>query len=391
MNASGEARSRPRAGARRVVTRLAVLCLSTSVWVGAAELLLRRFAPVDEVVFELDPRRLYRPLPGARTLEMPPPGSRASPVDWRFDSRGLRGEELGPKRAGVQRVLVLGDSFIHARETPLAETFTARLQDELQRAGRPVESLNAGVAGYGPDQTLLRFEEEVDALAVDVVVFAVCAHNDLDDPFRNGIFALSESGELVEREPGIDPRYAERYERKRALAARPMLVRWLSHLLMEQPEHAGPTHAQREAWRVASRAYAEFLGEAPADTSSEALDALAVARAKIALFERLLARLQAGCLARDIDFAVVVIPSSYDIVDPDPPSVSNARTGGATNRAIASVARKLGVPCLDLYPPFWERADEPLYLGAGEIHWSARGQAFAAALVAEFLTSSATQ
>lgn len=391
MNAGGAPESSGRARARRVVTRLAVLCVSTIVWLGAAELLLRRYAPVDEVVFELDPRRLYRPLPGARTLEMPPAGSRASPVEWQFDSRGLRGPETLPKRADVRRVVVFGDSFVHARETPLAQTFVVRLQSALQRAGRAVETINAGVAGYGPDQTLLRFEDEVDALAPDVVVFAVCAHNDLDDPFRNGIFSLSEHGELVERAPGIDPRYAERYDRKRALAARPMIVRWLSHLLASPAEPAGPTHAQREAWRSASRAYAAALGGAAADMNAEAgangaeLDALAVAREKLALFERVLARFQAGCLARHIEFALVVIPSTYDIVDPDPPSASSANTGGATNRAIASVARQLGVPCLDLYDAFWEHADEPLYLGAGEIHWSARGQALAAQLTAEFL------
>lgn len=376
----------PAARSRKTWLRVAIVCASTILWLGAGELLVRRFAPIDELVFELDPRRLYRPLPGARTLEVPPAGSRATPVLWQFNAHGLRGPELAARDPRTKRVLVLGDSFVHARETPLADTFVVRLAEAMRRNGQAVETLNAGVAGYGPDQSLLRFEQEVDALAPDVVVLALCAHNDLDDPLRNGIFALSESGELVERAPGIDARYAERQERKRAIAARPMLARWLSHLLASTEADDRLGGAQRDAWRVASRAYAALVAGAP-DTSMDAnaRDALVVARAKVALLEQLLARFRSGCSARNIAFAIVVIPSSYDIVDPDPPGPESDGVGGAIDRAIDAVARKLGIPCLDLYDAFWEHADEPLYLGASEIHWSARGQALAAELTAEFL------
>lgn len=62
--------------------------------------------------------------------------------------------------------------------------------------------INAGTSGYGPDQNLLRLEDEIPVLKPDIVVFQVFADNDFDDMIRNKIFEIRD-GRLVRRHPQI--------------------------------------------------------------------------------------------------------------------------------------------------------------------------------------------
>ena len=121
-----------------------------------------------------------------------PPGSRGDfvgprpwPIEFRtsisINSLGLRGPEVSPLPPGGKRVLVLGDSMVAAFEVPYEETFTALLQTSLtERLGAQVQVVNAGVRGYGTDQSYLYFRERGRALAPDLVVF-FHSGNDLTD------------------------------------------------------------------------------------------------------------------------------------------------------------------------------------------------------------------
>src|SRR5439155_6628510 len=60
-----------------------------------------------------------------------------------------------------------------------------------------IEVINAGVDGFGPDQSLLRFEQEVDVYQPDIVVFHIFADNDFGDIIRNRLFDVDPSGALV--------------------------------------------------------------------------------------------------------------------------------------------------------------------------------------------------
>ena len=94
--------------------------------------------------------------------------------------------------------LVYGDSFVEADYTAQPETFAKRLEARLASAlGRSVEGVNAGVNGYGPDQALVRFEDEAARLRPALAVVVVYAGNDFGDVLRNRLFRL-EDGRLVE-------------------------------------------------------------------------------------------------------------------------------------------------------------------------------------------------
>ncbi len=136
-------------------------------------------------------------------------GPRPWPVEFsnpvRINSLGLRGPELAPRGDGELRVLVSGDSLVAGFEVSYPETFTALLQEELsRRLGRVVAVLNAGVRGYGTDQSYLYYRERLSQLEPDLVVFFASTNDPLNNvtvhrmrrPFGKGVFRLSEGGDL---------------------------------------------------------------------------------------------------------------------------------------------------------------------------------------------------
>ena len=86
------------------------------------------------------------------------------------NSRGLRGtREYGIARTpGVARILFVGDSYTFGFNSADEDMFSRILERDLLPGW---EAPNLGVSGYGPDQTLLRYERDGRAYGADVVVF----------------------------------------------------------------------------------------------------------------------------------------------------------------------------------------------------------------------------
>ncbi len=113
-------------------------------------------------------------------------GPRPFPIEYRtwieINSLGLRGPEIGPKPEGGYRILVLGDSLVAAFEVEQAETVVAQTERRLRKRYRvPIEVINAGVRGYGTDQSYLYFRERGWQLEPDLVVFS----HSRNDPLNN--------------------------------------------------------------------------------------------------------------------------------------------------------------------------------------------------------------
>ncbi len=390
--------------------RLFVLAVSLVAWSVVAEILLRRFYPIGALYFQPDAQRYYKPLERARTVNLPIPGSGAPQVVWSFNSQGFRGDELEPKSPPVRRIAVYGDSFVHARETRLEDTFVERLEQELARGGRRVETVNAGVIGYGPDQSMLRFESEVDWLAPDVVVLAICTHNDFRELALTQLFRVGPDGALVESYSTGDPGYVERHraylakqERQRENTSSFALVRLVKHVLGLAPVGATPEATDQTLlaseirdWRLSSASIARAAAEPPPDPKTlvdappDKAGSIDLARKELALLTRVLARFRDRCAAREIPFVLVAIPCKFDLVDfpslelGEPPADYRASTMTDT---CVRVAEDLGIPCLDLFAPFQERGGGAMFLGGSDTHWSPAGQAEAARLLAAFLVT----
>ncbi len=117
-------------------------------------------------------------------------------IRWHTNGDGFRGPEL--QGSPDTRVIVYGDSNVHARFSAQKDTYTGQLDRLLdETTGGDVEVINAGVVGYGPDQNLLRIATDIDRYKPDAIVFHLFTENDFGDIVRNRLFALDPSGALV--------------------------------------------------------------------------------------------------------------------------------------------------------------------------------------------------
>jgi lysophospholipase L1-like esterase len=199
---------------RRRLGSLLLLVVSLALACAAAEgaLRLAGWMPIydvysrPELFWRHDDALGWSLEPGARGRYK---GPRPFPIEFdsevAINSFGLRGPEPAPRRPGELRVLFLGDSVVAGFEVEQSETFVARVEDALRgRFEDGVSALNAGVRGYGTDQSLVWWRARGLALAPDLVVLVFSA-NDFEDnvtlhrarrPFGKGAFALRANGEL---------------------------------------------------------------------------------------------------------------------------------------------------------------------------------------------------
>lgn len=136
-------------------------------------------------------------------------GPRPFPIEFeasvRINSLGLRGPELPLRATDEFRILVLGDSAVAGFEVSWERHYIALLERQLElRLGIPVTIINAGVRGYGTDQSYLYYRERGHALDPDLVLF-VHNTNDLENNvvlhrmrriYGKPAFALREDGAL---------------------------------------------------------------------------------------------------------------------------------------------------------------------------------------------------
>ena len=92
-----------------------------------------------------------------------------------INGHGFRGDEVPvEKRAGMFRILVLGDSVAFGQGVREEDTFSKQLEGLLNEdpSGPTVEVLNAGVRGYNTFQELLLLKEGGLAFDPDLVLVA---------------------------------------------------------------------------------------------------------------------------------------------------------------------------------------------------------------------------
>lgn len=390
---------------RRLLAPLLLAVVSVAVSLAVAEVAARALVgPRYQTAYAFDERALFRLRPGAAREYAHLPENGGGTLVYRVNADGFRGPELLP--AGSRpRVLVYGDSFIHAEFSPLEETFAARLQDALAaRLGREVEVVNAGVAGYGPDQILRRMEADLDRLAPDLVLVSVFSGNDFGDLLRNRLYRLGPDGGLVENAWTLSP------EQRRSIATdrdELMLVRLARDALSRLRGGGGPPPAfDPEGWIEAALRqhldeYRAYVEEGDSTVGTFAVDPYSADIAfdpeapsavyKLELMAAVLRRIAAEAGARGIPLRLLIVPHPMDLLDGAHASgvVDRAKHPGYDPRrltaALTAIAERAGIGHIDLYDAF--RASDPaaLYLKGGDDHWNAAGQKLAAEITAEAL------
>lgn len=362
----------------------------------AAEAVLRLFYPLRNTLYQLDERVLHRLIPGARKLFVHHPLNGGARIMVRVNSSGFRGDELRQDDKAA-RVVVYGDSCIMGEFSPLEETFAEQLEKALAgRSGQPVEVINAGVAAYGPDQEILRMEDELPRLHPRLVVLALFADNDLGDLLRNKLFRLGPDGTLQRNAFELAPALRAEFRRARRPLLVKMIGKQLDRILNRTP---APEQTPEAYLRDREAEYRDFVMDRnnvvhqllndfyDADVSLR--PGSVSAEYKLALLEALLKHAAEMTRQAGVPLAVLIIPSPIDVCNDFEIQVDPARHPGYRRENISSgmahAAEAAGLPYLNLFPIFRARQPDTLYFRHGDDHWNAAGQQLAAREMADLV------
>lgn len=369
---------------------LAAVAVSIALFEAAARLLGLSWT----VFYRPDPVLGEVPIPRAEGWDRS-----ENPVYVRFNAFGMRDRPRTQNRPRDGfRIALLGDSYVEAKQVELEATVGAVLERELARcpalAGRTVEVLNFGVAGYGTTQELLMFEERARHFAPDLVVLAFFWGNDV----RNNSIELQgpskphfidRDGELL-----LDRSFAKGLGNALRMSALGRAFYELAPDLRSVQLILAAARAQREREMAARRAEEERTAAVRAGTPGfePGLDhqiyiepPLPVWERAWILTEKILARLAARVRESGADLVLASFGAGIE-VHPDA-AVRNAfaaalgvRDLEAPARRLAAFAAREGIDHLPLVPLLRAYAEETGrcvhgFLGATPCggHWNEEG------------------
>jgi hypothetical protein len=294
--------------------------------------------------------------------------------------------------------MVFGDSFVMAENVPYEETFGARL---AARWGGEIEVLSSGVTGYGPDQTLMRMEQQIPLLKPDGVVLVFCSYNDLGDMLRNHLVGLDEQGELVRKQATASPDEVAWFEKHMRAAKKPGLVRvWETHKRLSRlgrPPKPDATliadylRAAREDYRAhveQGETVAHGLLRDIYDADVAIHPDWPSSKYKVQLLPKVLEKIRDLCRSNGAELICVVVPGGIDM-DPeswltiDPVRYPTHRRDRLC-KVFEEACQLVDVPVLNLFDTFDPVREQDLYVGALDAHWNAAGMDLGAKALVEF-------
>lgn len=252
------------------------------------------------------------------------------------NSLHLRDHEFAvPKPAGVQRVLVLGDSFTWGVGLDLEQTIPKRLQALLAEQGESVEVINAAHPGDNTIEELLTLEEIGPKYEPDLVL-VVYNLNDIE--YRPELAPKIDGEEpapaeaatpVVEIDPGEDITQYSKNSGLRGLVLaaerRSILVRFLVPRVGMPLRRMGLLESVEFSW--VQKIFQGFTDENPGWRESQ----------------RGLLEISEYCRARDCEMVVAIYPLLVELDD---------YKGRAAHAAVAEVSRSVGATTVDLLEIF---------------------------------------
>lgn len=327
-------------------------------------------------------------------------------ITWKTNKHSFRGEEF--KEAPDIRIIVYGDSNLQARFSSLQDTFPYKLEKYLgSNLKENIEVLNAGVVGFGPDQSLIRFSKEVDMYNPDLVIFHIFADNDFGDIIRNRLFALDSGGQLTETNFKIETeeRLQESPVQKfsfRNIVSSLFLVRSarnvINQLLPNKNKALNNDWIQKHI-SINEAEYSVYQQEKPKKYSHFAdhydLDVAIFPDAestttKKKLMEAILKKAKKIADAKSVGFLVLIQPSVIDLTENFVASYKDLeKYPGYKKRNLTDAVNNIcvinNIHKVNLFNVFLKNNPQELFLGGGNNHWNNRGQDIAAKEVASYL------
>lgn len=342
---------------RGVLARAALTLTSTALTLSVFECVLHfgdflpsyrlelrnRGTPQSVRMIRLDPDVLYRivPLPGGGN---------------EINRDGYRDDEFTERSTAPHRVLVIGDSFVMGNNVPVEQTIPSVAE---HACNGEIEFLNMGVAGYGPDQELVRYEQHRERFKADAVVLSVYAGNDFRDLVLNHLFVIGAEGAL--KRTSTNPvREAIPFFRTEML----IRVAFTGHYLPEATEH-----------RLTDLLLFDKEEGLGSGTSQESSATVELMRAILNEFRRVV-------VTNGQKFFVMIVPGFLQM--------RSASLGGQdekifeAEKTLRRLCRDLSLACLDLTEQLLARGGVALY-DPDDRHLNVQGTAVAGTALADLV------
>lgn len=403
---------------KKLLTDSIISLSMTIVLGGCIEIGLRRIYPEisnankmaqearKNSAYRTDPNRLVALKPNVVKTYQRSRANGGGAIHWRTNSHAFRGDDL--KDNSDFRIIVYGDSNVQGRFSELNKTFTYKLEHYLSNiTQKTVEVLNAGVVGYGPDQSYIRFAEEADVYKPDLVVFHIFADNDFGDLIRNRLFEIDPTNKLIVtthkriREPLLYQSELQEY------LASSLIIRGARKVfkkIQQAPIEIGMDKTGEELINLISiveqqeyevfnksqpQLFSHFADHYDLDvaTSSESEST----NTKIKLMESILIKANELAASKDIDFLIIIQPSIVDLTMSSDFSYIDliARYPNYKKNNLTSTLEQISVRNdifnLNLFNVFLQHQPDDLYFRHNNNHWNDLGQDIAARALVEFM------
>ena len=376
------------------------------------ELLARWIYPVqkpvarEDIAYEHDPVYQIRLKPYMTRQFIRQPENGGDTIRWRTNSMGFRGAEL---RTSDYRIVIYGDSNVQARFSKEENTYAQQLARLLAAAWqKDVEVLNSGVLGFGPDQALLKFEQEADLLEPDLAILVLFADNDYGDLLRNRLFELDAEGDLKASEIPFEIDGALMSEEDESSLRLLAITRWLNARFFPKAKKEYACYDEwlkqemlesMTTWEEGSWKQYQIRGPKKYRFRADYYDVdlanypdLTSSKLKLALMSGVLRRFKESAEAKGIDFLVMILPSAIDMTESNY-FISKAdirKPDGVYNPANLSVfaegiCTEEQIEFINLYHPFSKNDPGSLYFSCLDNHWNDAGQELAARETTHFL------
>ena len=394
---------------RRFAERALLIAVSSLAMVAfteiAGEFIL---TPSHRPIFQADEKLIFKLIPNRNSVMTRSRENGGETISHRINSDGYRGDELMP--AGqASRVVVYGDSFIHAPYMADRETFSAVLGNLLSaRIGITVEVVNAGVSSYGPDQIAAKMESELPRLHPDLAIVAIFAGNDYGDLMRNKMFKIDSNDNLLDNEWRLDPGVRSQFEvsQRESILVRSLRASLRPFRLPGPPGASATTRTEisrHSDWHYllqqSESEYKEYVLDGNNVVTNTHVDHYGAnislrpdnesSRYEVRMMQAVLRRIRDVAAKSDVPLVFVFIPHPVDVATSyDSWGVVDRKrfpqySGRNQTAPLEAGAMSVGVPFVSLHDAYRAVDANTLYFHHNDDHWNATGQRLAAELVSE--------
>jgi hypothetical protein len=325
----------------------------------------RFILPPDDLLENVTINGVVRYAPGTQATFRHPDG-RTSVVRINADGwNSTKPEYKTARTAGVKRIAVIGDSYVHGAFVNVDEAFPEIMERELKTRGVNVEVLRFGMDGAPLSQYLHVLRREVLPLKPDVVLVPLI-HNDFDESYRLLKTRYASSFMKLAREPDGSVSEVQPADFRYGLADTLRGWRTFRYLYYE-------TNLYLHAKGWISRAFWGGNEEWSPEFISSAVDIRKIADHQANRFfaRHVLAEMKKLSQSHGIRLAFVMDGVREAVYAGRPAADYEV---GMLNRIAADLTRELDLPFLDLQEAFerdWKANGQRLEY-AYDWHWNAR-------------------